>query len=144
MKQWEKDNSEHRKQYQRQYREDNPEYVKRGNEYCKQWRKNNPEKIKEQSKQRYKEKPEYFKKYRIKYTYGLSYKDWSEMWENQSGKCAICGNEFTKPSDGFVDHDHKTKKIRSLLCMKCNCGLGNFNDNPELMAEAIKYLKKGR
>jgi hypothetical protein len=28
------------------------------------------------------------------------------------------------------------------LCVKCNCGLGNFNDNFELMSKAIDYLRR--
>lgn len=39
-------------------------------------------------------------------------------------------------------HDHKTGKIRGLLCRACNHGLGNFLDSIENLEEAINYLKK--
>jgi len=40
-----------------------------------------------------------------------------------------------------VDHDHKNGEVRGLLCHRCNVGLGNFQDNPELLLKAYKYLK---
>ena len=40
-----------------------------------------------------------------------------------------------------MDHCHKTKKIRGLLCHTCNSGLGMFKDNIEYLKNAIKYLE---
>ena len=62
--------------------------------------------------------------------------------------CAICGKKETRKSryGGIcklhIDHDHKTKKIRGLLCHKCNNGLGNFRDNIENLDRAKKYLER--
>ena len=50
-----------KKEYYKQYREDNPEKIK---EYRKQWYKNNPEKVKEQNKQYREDNPEYHKQWR--------------------------------------------------------------------------------
>src|SRR5262249_52926381 len=52
--------------------------------------------------------------------------------------CAIC-----KRSDRplVVDHCHTTKKVRRLLCNKCNVGLGCFNDDPALFRAAAAYLE---
>ena len=51
-------------------------------------------------------------------------------------QCVICG------ADGklVVDHDHKTGKIRGMLCNHCNRGLGHFRDDPMLLEFAAQYL----
>jgi len=40
------------------------------------------------------------------------------------------------------DHNHITNEFRGWLCHKCNLGLGNFNDNPKRLENAIVYLTK--
>lgn len=53
--------------------------------------------------------------------------------------CAICGRSGGKHE---VDHDHKTGKVRGILCSRCNNGLGQFLDNITLLKKAITYLEK--
>jgi len=40
----------------------------------------------------------------------------------------------------YLDHCHKTKTIRGLLCNDCNVGLARFKDNPLLLDKAKEYL----
>lgn len=65
------------------------------------------------------------------------------MIDNHSGLCDICKTHI--PGFGrknlSVDHDHSTGIVRGMLCQKCNIGIGNFNDNVELLKNAINYLK---
>jgi hypothetical protein len=51
-------------------------------------------------------------------------------------ECVICGSQ--EPL--VVDHDHKTGKIRGMLCNHCNRGLGHFRDDPTLLEFAAQYL----
>lgn len=51
-------------------------------------------------------------------------------------ECTICGSN----SDLVVDHNHKTNKIRGMLCNRCNQGLGQFKDDPMLLEMARIYL----
>ena len=55
--------------------------------------------------------------------------------------CFQCGLCFKVVKRLVVDHDHKTGKIRSLLCTLCNTGIGQFKDDVELLKLAIKYLE---
>jgi Recombination endonuclease VII len=50
--------------------------------------------------------------------------------------CTICGDEDRL----VVDHDHKTNKVRGLLCNRCNKGLGLFRDSPDFLEYARIYL----
>ena len=80
--------------------------------------------------------------YQKKSKYGLNENDYTHMFDVQNNRCAICDSEFTENLKGFVDHCHKTNKIRGLLCTKCNSLLGMANDNIEILLKAIEYLKK--
>jgi hypothetical protein len=83
--------------------------------------------------------------YRLKF-YGLSHDDFIALWNKQSGRCAICEVEMCSTGRSrnscHVDHDHKTGKVRGLLCLSCNHGIGKFKDDVELLAKAIVYLKQ--
>jgi len=132
-----------RKKYHRKYYMDRQESMQKRQ---KLYRKNNHEEIRKSNREYFKEHQEKIKKYfklrNLKYKHNLSYKDWLSIWEEQNGKCLICGKTFTKPSDAHVDHNHETGEIRGLLCGKCNRGIGMFDDNPEIMIKAIEYLER--
>jgi hypothetical protein len=76
---------------------------------------------------------------RLKFT-GFTQEDFKSKLEEQNGVCAICGTDDPGKLDFCADHDHATGIKRGVLCRKCNAGLGQFNDNPELIAKAIEYL----
>lgn len=85
--------------------------------------------------------------------YGITRGEWESLFELQGGCCAICGVPLqpgprlrTDPVMGkvCVDHCHDTGMVRGLLCDPCNKGLGSFRDNPDLLANAIKYLTQER
>lgn len=76
-----------------------------------------------------------------KYKYGITEDEYLNMFSVQDNKCAICGKSFEE-TKAFVDHDHKTGKVRGLLCTKCNSVLGMADDNTEILNKAIKYLSE--
>lgn len=87
--------------------------------------------------------------YKRKREFGLSDEDYKQMLIAQQYVCAICHQPERQLRRGrlvalHVDHDHKTGKVRQLLCTKCNAGLGYFDDNPERMQQAAAYLEKHR
>jgi ribosomal protein L37E len=89
------------------------------------------------------------RKYNLKHSFGITIEQYEEMFNKQKGVCIICGKPETQHShpngkvDSLrVDHNHKTGKIRGLLCSKCNFGIAQFNDNINLLKKAIIYLKE--
>lgn len=83
-------------------------------------------------------KPIYIERARRKV--GTTQADYLAMNETQGGKCAICHRIPDYPL--FNDHCHITGNHRGLLCARCNTGLGYFDDDPDRLAEAIRYLAK--
>ena len=75
----------------------------------------------------------------LKRTYGISLEEYESLLESQDNVCKICKTEKIGKHLA-VDHDHKTGKIRGILCENCNRGLGMFKDSPELLQNAIQYL----
>lgn len=68
--------------------------------------------------------------------------EYKALLEAQSFACAICGISAEETARGLnVDHSHYTHKIRGLLCVQCNLGLGYFKDNTERLQAAINYLE---
>lgn len=74
--------------------------------------------------------------------YNLTKEEILQMLEDQIYTCKICGEKLKNDKKTNIDHDHKTGKIRGLLCGLCNYGLGHFKDNPMILFNAIKYLQK--
>lgn len=77
--------------------------------------------------------------YQKKSKYGLTEPEYKNLFQTQGNKCLICGDSF-ESTKAFVDHDHKTGKVRGLLCTRCNTLLGMSRDNPDILVNAIKYL----
>lgn len=75
--------------------------------------------------------------------YSLTKEKYEELLSRQGGKCAICESHDPGRKDHHfaVDHNHKTKAIRGLLCQRCNCAVGFMKDNPELLRKAAEYVE---
>ena len=85
-------------------------------------------------------------KHHLKSIYGLSVEKYEEFIKKQSNVCAICEKpETAKFKDKIkklaVDHCSKTGKVRGLLCLNCNMGIGKLMHNPELLRKAALYCE---
>jgi len=76
--------------------------------------------------------------------YGITDEEYEELAAQQGWACWICGEKAGKgPGKKLhVDHNHKTGKVRGLLCSSCNGGLGSLHDSMELLKRAIEYLQE--
>lgn len=107
------------------------------NVYKKQWRQKNP---------RREDKAVWQRRTHLKYTFGMTVEQYDAMVLIQKNTCAICGKpevSATRRTSSrlTVDHDHRTGKIRALLCRKCNSMLGMADDNPVRLRKAAVYLE---
>ena len=73
--------------------------------------------------------------------YGITFGAYTLMLIKQHYKCKICKTLEGKKHLA-VDHDHKTGKVRGLLCGPCNRALGSFKDDVDILKKAIIYLEE--
>jgi hypothetical protein len=73
--------------------------------------------------------------------YRLRPETYAVMLSIQGGVCAICGCEPPADKNLVVDHEHKSGKVRGLLCNGCNIGLGGFKELPSNFYAALRYLE---
>jgi hypothetical protein len=78
-------------------------------------------------------------KYRNKY--GLTVGEYELMFAEQGGTCKICHGTGLKNKRLSIDHDHKTGKVRGLLCHGCNVMIGLAKENPAHLHAAVDYLE---
>lgn len=99
-----------------------------------EWRKNNKKRF------------DYLSlKSKLKKKYGLTPEDYQKMITLCGNKCEICRispEKINRQRRLSVDHNHQTGKIRGILCHSCNIIIGLCKENPEILKEIIKYLKK--
>ena len=79
--------------------------------------------------------------------FGITAERYAEMVEAQGGLCAICGKPECETRNGkvkalAVDHDHESGRIRGLLCVACNTGLGKLGDDPVVLRKAAAYVER--
>lgn len=72
--------------------------------------------------------------------YGITPDQYNALLDDQNGVCAICYDKCITRAWLCVDHDHKTGKVRGLLCSRCNTALGLFKDDVLRLCDAVAYL----
>jgi hypothetical protein len=74
--------------------------------------------------------------------YGIRISDYTRLLAEQGGLCAICRRKPRSDRPLFIDHDHKSGRVRGLLCGRCNTGIGYFHDDPDKLERAVDYLEE--
>lgn len=124
-----------RRKAQKEYNDKHPEIRQKILKKNRDWRR------------QYWKRPENTAKLRdqhLKQNYGITLKEYDEMFDKQNGVCGICKRpERTEKNKNLcVDHCHETGKIRELLCSHCNRALGLLNENKDFFLNAVAYLEK--
>lgn len=114
--------------------------------HARRWRKANPDREKaKRAKYRASlsiaEKREQARRAWLKKGYGLTVAQYEAMFKSQNGACKICSGQNLNGRPLGVDHDHKTGKIRGLLCQPCNLAIGYMNDDILTLYKAADYLE---
>lgn len=91
--------------------------------------------------------------------YRLTPEQYDALREAQRYRCKICGRHeeelvpagtgrprldgapTAEPFRLVVDHCHRTRRVRGLLCGRCNTMLGHARDSPEILRAGAAYLE---
>ena len=110
-------------------------------EYQKAWRDRNKDKMKS-----YRSSPEFkvaeANRHLVR-TYDMTLEGKQKLWDEQKGLCAVCHKPLPDilQRDCQVEHDHVTKKVRSLAHWYCNIIVGVMENHPTLLDDVVQYLK---
>lgn len=73
--------------------------------------------------------------------YKLTRAEYTELCNAQNGVCALCSRPFGEGTP-YIDHCHKTGKVRGLLHIGCNSIIGHAKDDVTLLELSISYLRR--
>jgi hypothetical protein len=112
----------------------------------KRWQQENAERLNAHRRE-YRKRPEVKRMQRDAYyrrKYGKTADEVDDIVDLQAGRCLICKVQLPERlGSRHLDHDHESGKIRGVLCIDCNHGLGKFRDEPDLLLRAVVYLREG-
>ena len=125
FKQYYLKNREKKLKYVREYKLKNPDIYKKYLEKC------GYEKYSTMQRKSY-----------LKRLYNITLEEYEQKLKEQNYCCAICKRHQSKFKKNLhIDHNHKTGKIRDLLCAGCNVDVSVVEDRLEVL---LKYLNKHR
>jgi hypothetical protein len=133
---------EQRRQYAKQWRRDNQVQYRAT---IKDWQTKYPEAERGRSKRP--DRINWQKNRDLKRAFGITLDDYHRMFDRQQGLCAICKQPEKWTRNGklvalSVDHNHKTGKVRELLCYQCNTALGKLREDLGIIESMVEYLRR--
>jgi hypothetical protein len=81
---------------------------------------------------------------KLMFKYGISLDEFTSLFIKQFLCCAIYKEQFIDFDDIKTDHDHKSEKVRGLLCHPCNLMLGQCKDDTNILPEGALYIYDAR
>lgn len=111
---------------------------KKGRESARKQREKDPEKVRNRQRDYRRLNPDKAQNVWLKTEYGITLAYKRGLLKAQGGGCAVCGKKVKLD----VDHNHKTGKVRGLLCRPCNMSLGLLKESSETIIALLRYLKK--
>lgn len=129
------------------HRDRYPEVKEKRQAQTNKWRAADPEGYRASNMKSWlkrKEKfPDIHRRIALKTKYGLTPEDVVAMLNSQERLCALCGTDDPGKHPGWVvDHCHRTKKVRGILCSPCNISLRKGRDTIEHLEKALAYIKR--
>lgn len=77
----------------------------------------------------------------------FTWDDYTNLLKQQNNCCAVCGE--TIDTKGEVDHNHKTGKVRGIVCTQCNHAVRSVEHSlsgkcltPEIIVLSLQYIMK--
>lgn len=147
----------HCKACKKRWRDSNKEYF---SVYQKKYQRENREKIKETDKIYYEEHKEEIRIKTKEYNdthkkqrrnrdllkkYGITLEQYDKMFKKQKGFCIGClRHQDVLKKVLAVDHNHKTGKVRGLLCDTCNRAIGLLQDDIKILVRLMRHLNKNK
>jgi hypothetical protein len=127
-----------------------PEFRERCNACNRGYQERNKPRLNAERRLRWATDPDYRERHNqsnraavMKRLYGITIEEYDALLAKQKGRCAIC-KETPKRERLSVDHCHRGKFVRWLLCGLCNRGIGCFRDDPRLLRTAADALSRIR
>lgn len=128
--------------YDKERYANDPDYREKEQARTRRWHKVNRLKRNAQERERYAANPrppEVARRNWLQHAYGITPEIYEAMVARQKGLCALCRR---KPIERLrVDHSHDARKLRLLLCIQCNTGMGGSGDNPDVLRRGADYLE---
>jgi hypothetical protein len=109
--------------------------------HVKRWQQENPDRLREYRLKNRDNRPLQMRTLHLRSTFGMTVEEYSAMLAAQRGGRAVCGDQREDGRSLYIDHDEDG--VRGILCVRCNNGLGQFKDDPELLHVAADYAFVG-